>query len=393
MFFPLSRKHHACLLDAGNILPLTTGRMGLALALEHIGIKEGDRILIPAYHCNAMVEPVINALAIPVFYNIKEDTTVDVDDLKRRLDENPRALLATHYFGFPQNIVEIRRFCDSHGLILIEDCAHVFFGEVEGKPLGSYGDYALGSPMKFFALYDGGYLISNRHPVHNIPTTALGLVFSLRGLATIIGRSIGFKRLGLFRYIATFPFLIKDMVKKFIFPLWQWRRASSGRQQHTAPAIIYGFDGYLSGQEGEFDPAWIHTGMSGISRLVISLSTKERIFKKRRENYLILLQALSDIPGCRPLHPVLAESIAPYVFPLIVDKPDQIFPKLKRLGVPISRFGESLWKGMIAANYPSIIGLSKQVMQFPCHQELTSHELQWMIAEIRKAVLDAGPSP
>ena len=122
------------MLDVGSIKHVTSGRVAIALALKQMGIGKGDKVLIPAYHCPAMVEPVIWAEAEPLFYKIKPDTSIDLEDVQNRLDGSTKLIIATHYFGFPQDLVKIRDFCDAHGIYLLEDCAHAFFGEFEGRP-------------------------------------------------------------------------------------------------------------------------------------------------------------------------------------------------------------------------------------------------------------------
>lgn len=370
-----------CVLDAGWRLPVTTGRMGLSLALEHMGIHDGEEVLIPAYHCNSMVEPVVNASARPIFYRVREDASVDLDDVETRLNERTRALIVTHYFGFPQRLTEIRAFCDAHNLVLIEDCAHVFFGEHAGRPLGSYGDYAFASPMKFFPLYDGGYLISHRHRVDRITTKSSGWQFSLQAVQTILGRSVHYKRLGPLWHVLTLAMRVKNSLGVRL------RRS----QQHvqtgeTLARGQYTFGGYFSGLPGEFDPAWINTAMSFTSRAVIALAAKSRIYDRRRANYVTLRDALEGLPGCKPLYRDLPPSVAPYVFPLLVDDPKTVFPSLKRQGVPISRFGEYLWEGFDRSICPIAVDFSRRVLQFPCHQELTEEEMVWMIRTIRQVL-------
>jgi dTDP-4-amino-4,6-dideoxygalactose transaminase len=372
----------ACVLGAGWRLPVTTGRMGLSLALEHMGIRDGEEVLIPAYHCNSMVEPVVNASARPVFYRVRDDTSVDLDDVEARVNARTRVLMVTHYFGFPQNLTAIRAFCDARNLVLIEDCAHVFFGEHAGKPVGSYGDYAFASPMKFFPICDGGYLISRRHRVDRIPTKSSGLRFSLKAAQTILGRSVQYKRLGPLRHVLTLSMQVKNSLGASM------PRSELAVETSQAPGQAqYNFDGYFSGLAGEFDPAWIHTGMSSTSRAIIALTAKSRIYHGRRANYSTLQNALAGLPGCKPLYPELPRSLAPYVFPLLVDDPQKVFPALKRHGVPIARFGEYLWDGFDRSICPIAVEFSRRVLQFPCHQELTAEELAWMIGTIRQVML------
>ena len=54
----------------GHVVSVTTGRMGLTLALKDVCLKAGEKVLIPAYHCNSMVEPVVHMQGTPVFYHV-----------------------------------------------------------------------------------------------------------------------------------------------------------------------------------------------------------------------------------------------------------------------------------------------------------------------------------
>lgn len=371
------------ILDSGNILNVTTGRMGLALALEHMGLNKDEKILIPSYHCNSMVEPVVHAGGIPVFYRIREDTSVDLEDIASRIDKKTKAIIVTHYFGFPQNLAVIRSFCDAHHLVLIEDCAHVFFGEHAGQLLGSFGDYAFASPMKFFPLYDGGYFISSRRPLFAVQLESSDVMFNLRALYTILCRSIKYGRINAIKPIIKSIEISRNLIK------YTPRKATmeNEHQQLEVNQEKYGFSGYFSGKAGEFDPTWIHRRMSWASQMVIKLTSKSRIATKRRENYLKLNKAFSDLPNCSPLYPKLPETVVPYVYPLVVEEPAEPFAILKSKGVPISRFGEYLWIGFEPSEFPEASKLSRQVLQFPCHQEINEKELFWIISCVRQAIL------
>jgi dTDP-4-amino-4,6-dideoxygalactose transaminase len=376
-------------LDAGHHIPVTTGRMGLSLAMEHMGIKPGEKVLIPAYHCNSMVEPVVNAGAKPVFFKIDEEAKVDLEDVARRLDEGTRVLLVTHYFGFPQNLSEIRAFCDRHGLVLIEDCAHVFFGVHGGKPIGSWGDYAFASPMKFFSMYDGGFFISSRYDIESVPLTSAGLVFDVKAFFTIVERALAAKRFGAARPLIQLPILLKDGALGLVRALRGGSGAASpGSDEGGGPALApsYDFSGYFSGLEGEFDADWIHMRMSRASRFILKIASKSRVVERRRDNYRRLNAELSTLPRCRPLYPDLPETIVPYVYPLIVENPEENFEALKRRGLPISRFGEYLWRGFDRSISRTAVDFSRKVFQFPCYQELRPGELDWIIATIKEVL-------
>ncbi len=138
-------------LDVGSVVHLTTGRVAIALALEIMGLERGHKVLVPSYHCASMIMPLAWVGAEPAYYRIREDLSADLDDIAAKIDDRTKALMVTHYFGFPQDMPRIRRFCDDRGLKLIEDCAHSFFGRIDGRPVGAYGDFAIDAVRQRYA--------------------------------------------------------------------------------------------------------------------------------------------------------------------------------------------------------------------------------------------------
>ncbi len=118
-----------CLLDSPRLSFTTSGRAAIALALQALGVGSGDRVLVPTYHCPTMVAPAVHVGARPVFYPLRS-SGADLAFLEALDLTGVRAILATHYFGLPQPMAELRRFCDRKGIALIEDCAHALFGVV-----------------------------------------------------------------------------------------------------------------------------------------------------------------------------------------------------------------------------------------------------------------------
>lgn len=357
--------------DSGDARYISRGCMAIGLALSHARVGSGDEVLLPAYHCISMIEPVVWCGARPLFYRVNEDTSVNLGDIESRITGQTRALLVTHYFGFPQDMVRIRSFCDKQGILLIEDCAHAFFGAIGNAPIGSFGDYAIASPWKFFPVSDGGVLIGRKGLLGGNPRLeARGFRFQAKALVNTLEQAFEYQRMNVFRVLLRGPLLLKDLL------LRQARRRTSPGSLDTAP---------LSTRLGGwgFDPALIRKKMSISSRSIMAMASKQRIAHRRRRNYLRMLSALGDVPGCAPLFRSLPESVVPQVFPLLFDAPEHAFPLLKQAGVPIIRFGEYLWEGMDPSTCPVSAELSRRVFQFPCHQDLTDTELEWMIAEVK----------
>jgi perosamine synthetase len=357
-------------LDAGAVRLVTSGRIAIALALREMGIGPGDSVLVPAYHSMSMVAPVIACGARPVFYKVGPDATIDLLDVDARRDASVKAIMVTSYFGFPQPLAAVRAFCDRHGLLLLEDCAHCFFGKHGGRPVGSWGDYAIASSMKFFPIYEGGALVSARHALTSPQPQSAGLGFEAKSGLNALENSFAYGRLPLIKALLWLPMQLKALV---------WRLVKRGGAPALTPSS--------SDSSYEFDPHWLDKRSSFFSRLVLRRASHARIVALRRTHYAQLATALSGLPGCRPLHPRLPEGACPWVFPLLVEQPEPLFQRLHAAGVPMTRFAEQLWPGVDAGVCANSAHLSRHVLAFPCHQELRADELDWMILTIQETLL------
>lgn len=361
------------ILDAGEVRYLNRGSLAIAYALQLCGISRGDEILIPAYHCLDMVEPVLWAGAKPVFFRINEDTSLALADIKQRLTGSTRVLIAPHYFGFPQDMKEIRAFCDEHHLVLIEDCAHAFFGRIDGHPPGYYGDYAIGSAWKFFPVDEGACIVSSKGRLAGATTDPVGIFFEIKSLMNTLEYAVAYERLGVLNVPIKWTLQFKDV-------LWRWVKP---RQM---PRAQHGESTSENGRDTGFDRNRIGQRNSKSSRMIIECSSKSRIVGNRRKNYLRLLSRLGSIHGCRPLFGALPDDVVPHVFPLVMENPETVFPRLKADGVPVIRFGEYLSEDMEKGLCPVSEDYSMRVFQFPCHQDLKDEELEWMIGRIEEAL-------
>ena len=359
-------------LDAGETVLVTSGRIALALALRELGVGPGDGVLLPAYHSLSMVPPVLWCGAAPLFYRIGPDAAVDLDDLRARLGPGVKALVVTHYFGFPQDMHAIRALCDEHGLALVEDCAHCFFGQHAGRPVGSFGDMAIASSMKFFPAYDGGVLVARRAPPPRLRSAGAG--FELKALLNALELAFSYGRLPVLKALLAPVLGAKDGVWRLL----KRQRARGAAAPALAPA---------SSDSGvEFDPAWIDKRASWFARRLLQRLRGADIVARRRRHYRELERVLGALPGCRPLFAALPDGACPWMFPLLVDDPEPVFARLCAAGVPVTRFASTLWPGVDEHTCPVSSRLSRQVLAFPVHQELRSTELSWLAAQVREAL-------
>ena len=356
----------ACVLDAGAVRLVTSGRIAIALALREMGVGAGDEVLVPAYHSMSMIPPVLSLGAVPVFYQVSAGAAVELDDVAARITPATRAIMVTSYFGIPQDLARIRAFCDLHGLLMLEDCAHCFFGAHAGRPVGSWGDYAIASSMKFFPIYEGGALVSARHALTSTQLTSAGRGFEVKSALNALERSFDYGRLPLVKALLWLPLRAKSAVWNML------KRRTGAGAAALAPSS--------SDSSYEFDSRWLDKQSARFSRFIVRRASHARLVASRRANYGFLEQACSGLPGCRPLFGSLPEGACPWLFPLLVDAPEPLFDRLRLAGVPMTRFAETLWPGVECANSAY---LSRHVIAFPCHQALRPEELAWMSGAIR----------
>ena len=364
-------------LDAGQVRRVTSGRVAIALALRQMGVRAGDEVLVPAYHSPSMVPPVLWCGATPVFYRIGAGASVDLDDVAARLGPATRAIMVTHYFGFPQKMAAIRAFCDAHGLLLLEDCAHGFFGEHGGRPLGSWGDYAIASSMKFFPIYEGGCLVSARHRLDAVTLRSAGLGFEAKAALAALENSFAHGRLPLLRALLRLPMRLKDLA---------WSALKARRTGAAGAAAAPALAPASSDSGFDFEPRWLDKRSAWFSRAVMALVSTRRIAALRRRHYLALAEAARGRPGCRPLFDALPDGVVPWQCPLVFDDPEGVFERLHAAGVPVVRFAQQRWPGVDAASCPESAMLARCVLALPCHQELREDELAWMAQQLRAAL-------
>lgn len=364
------------LLDGASVRLVSSGRIAIGMALRELAVGPGDTVLVPAYHSPSMIPPVLWLGARVAFYRIGPDTAADLDDIAARMQAGGvKAVMVTHFFGFPQDLSRLRDLCDRHGAALIEDCAHCFFGRHGDVAVGTSGDYAIGSSMKFFPVYEGGCLVSRRRSLA-LRLHGAGPGFEAKAALAALEAGFAYGRMPLLRALLALPLRLKSA-------LWNRVKArATARTGAPAPALAPS----SSDSSFTFDPQWLDKRSAWFSRFVLRHAGRERIVSRRRANYLALQHALADVPGWRPLFPALPDGACPWVFPLLAEQPAALVAALHAARVPMVRFGSSLWPGVDASVCANSMELGSRLVGLPCHQELDTSERLRMIADVRRAL-------
>ena len=158
-------KWAANFLDTPHFVSLANGSDAIQIALESIGLERGDNILTPpnAGGYAAVAARNLRVQVIPIEIG-EESGLIDFDDFLSQINSNSKAVVVPHLFGNVSNLINLMAECKQRGLYLIEDCAQVFGGQVDGLRVGTQGDLATFSfyPTKpLGALGDGGGITTN----------------------------------------------------------------------------------------------------------------------------------------------------------------------------------------------------------------------------------------
>ncbi len=158
-----------------------SGRSSLYAILKSLDLEKRSDILLQAFTCNAVPNPILWANLNPIYVDCDDSFNIDTEDSKKKITKENKVLIAQHTFGLPANMDEIisivkgsESFSQSenslprqNGMILIEDCAHALGAEFNGQRVGTFGDAAFFSFSrdKVISCVYGGMAVTNNDAI------------------------------------------------------------------------------------------------------------------------------------------------------------------------------------------------------------------------------------
>ncbi len=352
-----------------------SGRYAFAAGLKALGIKPEEEILMPSYNCWVEIDPVKRHNIKAKYYGIRRNFTADLKDIEGKIDDRTKALLITHYLGFPQPLNDIMAICKRHKIFLIEDCAHAFLSDYEGRPLGSFGDISIFSFRKTLPIPNGAALVVNApdikigHPP-KLPNSLADYYLLAEGLKYRTTNGSVLSAIG------------RTVFSEAVYlPLYAMRyvlRAIHKATKKAGATLVYP-NGNTYHNEAE---KW---GMSQISRKVIENMDFAEIKKKRRDNFVFLLNYFRDDKRVSLPLKELPEGVCPLFFPIVIEKRDLLYRRLKERGIAghdwWGHFHPDVpWKDFAEEEY-----MKKNIFGFPVHQDLTRLHLQKVVDQFEKS--------
>jgi perosamine synthetase len=145
------------------------GTVALHLAMDALGLGEGDEVIVPTLTYVASVNTVLQTGAKVVYADaLAEGWNVDPQDVRRKITKRTRAVMAVHLYGLPCDMDALTALCQEHNLFLIEDCAEAFGTRYKGQHVGTFGDIATFSFFgnKTITTGEGGMVVARNSDVY-----------------------------------------------------------------------------------------------------------------------------------------------------------------------------------------------------------------------------------
>jgi len=290
----------------------------------------------------------------------------DSAQLAAHLTEQTLALLLVHPFGLPQAVAPMQSLAKQVGAVLIEDAAQSMGAAIEGKPVGTLGDYGLfslgpGKPLST----GGGGIVCVRDPAHVARVAASWQMLSPEHA---VASGLALARLAAF----TLAFQPQGW--------WLATRAGAQRVGDNEASWGYALRGLTSAQAA--------IGLWQLPQLIAynrqRRAKAERLIGLLAEFDFVQIPALDPASGAEPIYLRLPVLVANETLR------EELFQRLWAAGIGVGRmYGRTLAEFLPALDqgpYPGAQQIAQRLLTLPTHHYVTDRDMA-RIAEVFRAVV------
>ena len=317
-------------LSTNGMTFLNGGKVCLMVIADYLldhGVRE---VLLPSYLCPSIVDTLEQCGMACVYYQVLPDFSIDLSDMARKA-KTGQAVYFINYFGFPHS-EQVRAFLlnvQQEGMLLIEDNAQAGF---TAQPIG---DFVFNSLRKL-APYDGGYL-----------ATSLDVQPYVSAYSGTPNRRLP---------------LIRDYRKRLVSYLFR------GEDSYEALAELY------RQAEAYYDSDAVVLGDAEERRQIERLNWPE-IRRRRRENYIYMLELIRDLPAIQPVFPHLPDEVVPLGLPVYMNQGsrDALHDWLGEAGIGLTVHWHEILSDSRLNGNPTAVEIAAKIITL-CIDQRTSHK-------------------
>jgi len=307
-----------------------SGTDALLLTLKAFGIGAGDEVITVPNTFIATVEAICLCGATPVFVDVNElDFTMDPNKLEAKITEKTKAIIPVHLYGQMADMDPIMNIAKKHNLIVIEDACQAHGAEYKNQKAGSIGDAAC------FSFYPGKNLGA----------------YGEAGAVVTDDRDI-YDKIKMFRD--------HGQSKKYYHDILGWNSRMDGLQGAILSVKLKHIDD------------WNNCRINNAAYYSSTIHNSDKI----------------TLPRCRPENKHIY-----HIFPLIVQKRDEVLEKMKSQGVfcgihyPVPVHMQQAIKTDKSESYANAELCAEQELSLPMFPELSEVQMDYVIESLTKSLI------
>jgi dTDP-4-amino-4,6-dideoxygalactose transaminase len=364
-------------IGAPEAVAVPSGRGGLSFIFRALGLEKGAEVI-----CSAFGYPVVPHLAKSLGYELRladcelETLGMDPEALAATISDRTKVVIATHLYGVPCQVKEISQIAESHGAILIEDCAHCYGASVDGLKAGSWGSFGYFSfetskPINTL----GGGMVTVRDPEIATRLREIARSEPSKDLNWLLKRL--FKTS--FETTVTNPLI-------FNLGVYPALRILEGRDEEKDRfASGYQRDEVtLQGRMGRFTNYQARLGLA-------QMNATQVLLERRRSHARHLMDRLDDTVRFQRNDSPGVESnymLVTALFPRMKDMAHELL----RLGVDTKHHYMRDCSGLLdgGASYPNAARAEREVLHLPAYPEISDAAIDRIADDVARAVARTG---
>jgi CDP-6-deoxy-D-xylo-4-hexulose-3-dehydrase len=147
--------------SSANLVALTS----LCSEMLERPLRPGDEVITPAVTFPTTLAPIVQNNLVPVFVDCEIGTyNADLGQVEAAVSPKTRAIVLPHTLGNVYDLDRVTALCRKHGLYLVEDTCDALGSTWDGKPVGTFGDYASVSfyPAHHITMGEGGAVVTQK---------------------------------------------------------------------------------------------------------------------------------------------------------------------------------------------------------------------------------------
>lgn len=360
-------------IGAADAVVVPSGRAGLRFIFEATGLEPGSEVI-----CSAFAYPVVPHLARTLGFDVRfadvELDTLGLDPaaLESIISDRTKLVIATHLYGVPCRIREIRELADAHGATLVEDCAHCYGASIAGKATGSFGGFGYFSfetskPVNTM----GGGIVTTSDPAMAARIREIAARQKPKGFAWLRSRLLRTS----FEATVTHPLPFAVAVYPAL-RLLQDRDSDEGR-------FASGYQPDETTMEGRMGRFTNYQATLGLDQMKKVLPVLER----RIHNAERLMGALRDVVQFQSNNDPEVRSNFMLVTALF-EKMEEISRRLLRLGVDTKHhyMRDCTAISEHGGSFPNAARAEREVLHLPAYPELSDAKVDWIAGRVRRVV-------